>query len=110
WPNSPLPRLQEPAQQRPWTLQGRNKIPSQRHDRRSKSTFNVDDLEVRGCGHPIRWSQRRSDSQPQTTLSLGTRETVEIVLFLDQRDSWSLQRHSRTRRLHRLSDYGMVHG
>ena len=73
------------AQRRARAVEGRDPLPPGRHARRGQGALDVDDLEVRADGHPVRRRQGRRGLQPEGAVAsassqgLTRRYTSEII-------------------------------
>ena len=73
-----------PAQPRSRPGQGRHPLPPGRQHRRGQGPRDVDDLEVRGRGHPLRRRQGRRDRRPEEALAQGAGAPLPPVLHRDR--------------------------
>src|SRR5437764_1195391 len=99
-----------PVQRCDRALQGRHPIPLERIPRRGPRPRLLDDVEVRGHGHPLRWGEGRGDLQPEGDVEERARAYDPPVRVRDRDHHRTGEGHPRAGRVHGRADDGLDHG
>ena len=99
--------LPRDAQHRPWPVQGRDSLPPGRHARRGQGARDVDDVEVRADGPPVRRRQGRRDLRSEAALAAGARRDDPSLHERDHQRDRAGEGHPGPRRGHRRERDGV---
>ncbi len=105
-----LHRLPRAIQHHARSGQGRHPLSPRRHARRSHRAGGVDDVEMRGCAHPVRRRQGRRHLRSHQDVAARNRGADAALHSGNHRRHRSREGRARAGREHQRADHGLVHG